>query len=112
MKVFADENYLYIKLGILEKFLSARWSFRISLKEISDVHTTPPTITYNQFKIGTVFPGLIKAGTFLSNRGKEFWYVTKKKTFLTIELKKGFYNRIILSLDNNEEIKNGLKDKI
>ena len=28
---------------------------------------------------GTSIPGLIKAGTFYSNRGKEFWYVTKGK---------------------------------
>ena len=29
----------------------------------------------------TFIPGVIKAGTYLTNRGKEFWYVTRKNRF-------------------------------
>ena len=60
----------------------------------------------------TFFPRLIKAGTYLTNRGKEFWYATRNKKLLCIELKQGFYKKIILSTNDNELIKNRILEKI
>jgi len=49
-----------------------------------------------QFTIhGTYLPEVIKAGTYYTPRGKEFWYVTKKGC-LVLELRDEPYKRIIL----------------
>lgn len=52
---------------------------------------------------GTYFPGLIKAGTYYTRNGKEFWYVIRGKNYLTIELENESYKRIVLGLDENQE---------
>ncbi len=47
---------------------------------------------------GTYIPGLIRAGSYLTPRGWEFWYVIRKRPeYVTIELKGGRYQRLILS---------------
>jgi hypothetical protein len=48
-----------------------------------------------------MIPGLIKAGTYYTDKGKQFWLVTKGKGILNIELKNESYKRIILGIDNN-----------
>jgi len=48
-----------------------------------------------------MIPGLIKAGTYYTDKGKQFWLVTKEKGILNIELKNESYKRIILGIDNN-----------
>jgi hypothetical protein len=50
---------------------------------------------------GTNIPGIIKAGTYFTNRGKEFWYITRGREILRIELKGLFYNRIILGVKDS-----------
>ena len=102
MQIYSDKSYLYVKLGIIEKILGIHWSFKIPLEDISETHTRIPIQSFKELRFpGTFFPGIIKAGTYLTERGREFWYVTRKKKFLTIELKKGFYKRIILSVNEN-----------
>jgi len=51
---------------------------------------------------GTYVRGVIKAGTYYTDRGKEFWYVTqrRKDNPLTIELKDGPYKRLVLTIDD------------
>lgn len=113
MKIFVDEDNVSIKFNILEKILGVHGSFAVPLDSISYTHTTVPEQSFKELRIpGTCVPGLIKAGTYFTNRGKEFWYVTRKKSFLTLELKKGFYKRIILSTSENESIKNKIRDMI
>lgn len=111
MQIFTDEKYLYIKFTLAEKILGVHWSFKIPILDIIAVHTQKPTIYY--FKEirapGTFLPGLIKAGTYFTQKGREFWYVTRKNTFLTLELNQGFYKRIILSIDDSEKIKEKIK---
>ncbi len=85
----------------------------IPLNAISEIHTDVPAKLPHDLRFpGTFFPVLIKAGTYLTNRGKEFWYTTRNKKFLCIELKQGFYKRIILSVNENESVKNKILKKI
>ena len=89
------------------------WSFTIPLDAISDIHTDAPLHLSHGLRMpGAFFPGLIKSGTYLTNRGNEFWYTTRNKKFLCIELKQGFYKRIVLSVNDNESIKNKVQDRI
>jgi hypothetical protein len=113
MDLFSDNSNLYIKFNIVERILGIHWSFTIPLETISDIQTEMPVgISHGLRFPGTFFPGLIKAGTYLTNRGKEFWYTTRNTKYLRIELKEGFYQRIILSVKENEYIKNEIQTKI
>ena len=77
-------------------------SFKIPLKHIVSVSTQVPKPTWKEVKApGTFIPGLIKAGTYYTDKGKQFWFVTKGKGILNIELKNESYKRIILGIDNN-----------
>ena len=107
MKIFSDDTNLYIKFSILERILGVHWSFSIPLEDILEKHNRKPVQTYREIRIpGTFFPGIIKAGTYRNERGWEFWYVTRRKKYLTVELRRGFYKRIILSVDENQGIVN------
>ena len=113
MQIISDDSNLYIKFNITEKILGVHGSFTIPLDTISDIHTDIPKHMPHGLRFpGTFFPGLIKAGTYLTNRGKEFWYATRNKKLLCIELKQGFYKKIILSTNDNELIKNRILEKI
>jgi len=113
MYVFSDDSNLYIKFNTIEKILGVHWSFVIPLNTISEIHTNAPAKLSHGLRCpGTFFPGLIKAGTYLTNRGKEFWYTTSNKKFLCIELRQGFYKRIIISVNENESIKNKISEII
>ena len=104
MQLSLDDDQLNIKLSILEKLLSVRGSLKIPLDRIDRATTEAPRTTWREIRApGTFVPGLIKAGTYFTNRGKEFWYVTRLWSHLTIELKKGFYKRIVLSLRDNQQ---------
>ncbi len=106
MEISTDDKYLYIKFSTIEKIFGIHKSFIIPLMDILNANTKDPCQSFREIKApGSFFPGLIKAGTYFTDRGREFWYVTRKHTFLTLELKKGFYRRIILSIDENEKIK-------
>ncbi len=50
---------------------------------------------------GTYLPGIIKAGTFFSRTGCEFWYITPRSEHLTLDLKDEWFKRIVLNVDNS-----------
>jgi len=102
MKISLTRNELRINFSIAKKILSVKGSFKIPLKHIIRVTTQKPKPTWKEIKApGTSIPGLIKAGTFYTDNGKEFWFVTKGKGILNLELKNESYKRIILGLDSN-----------
>jgi hypothetical protein len=113
MQVFSDYSNLYIKFSVIEKILGVHWSFVIPLDTISEIRTDVSVNLPHGLRFpGTFFPGMIKAGTYLTKRGKEFWYTTRNKKLLHIELKQGFYKRMILSVNENESVKNKILKKI
>jgi hypothetical protein len=105
MKLSISNEVLKIELGILEKILSFRGSLVIPLKNMGKATTKPPeTCWWRDIRMpGTYFPGLIKAGTYYTRNGKEFWFVVRDKKYLTIELENESYKRIVLGLDENEQ---------
>lgn len=97
------------KLQIELEWYEQLWAFtmnktlEIPLDRIERVTTEEPQSNWAEIRApGTFLPGVIKAGTYYTSRGKEFWYVTKDKDYLTLELKDEPYKRIILTLDRNE----------
>ena len=48
---------------------------------------------------GSLIPCVLRAGTYHTKRGKEFWYVSRgKQGFLTIELDHSGHKRVVLSI--------------
>ena len=65
--------------------------------------------------MGTHIPNIIRAGTFYSNRGMEFWLLRNTDNPIVIDLIKCRYNRIIIGIrDQNEWINtlNNIREKI
>ncbi len=115
MKLEISDRKLRIDLGDLGKILSIRGGFEIPLDNIVKVGTEAYRTGWREIRApGTHVPGAIKAGTYYTPRGKEFWYVTEKGV-LVLELENESYKRIVISIDNNEEwaerIKKGTTEK-
>ncbi len=102
MKISITRDEIRISFSVTKKILSVKGSFKIPLKHIVRVTTQKPKPTWKEIKApGTFIPGLIKAGTYYTDKGREFWFVTKGKGILNLELKNESYKRIILGLDAN-----------
>ena len=102
MKITITEDQLEINFNTTKKILSMKASFKIPLKHIQSITTQLSKPTWKEIKAAcTMIPRLIKAGTNYTDKGKQFWVVTKGKGILNIELKNESYKRIILGIDNN-----------
>ena len=103
MELILDDRILRIQLTTLEKVLSIKRSFEIPLTKIITANTDPPKTSMSDMRAaGTNLPRVIKAGTYYTKRGMEFWYVIRGKGYLTVELKDHTYKRIVLGIDRNE----------
>jgi hypothetical protein len=101
ISIVADQ--LQIEFTFTEQLLAVRFHkvWQIPLAHIIQVSTELPPYTWKEIRVpGSFVPGLIKAGTYYNDRGKEFWYVTGKNhldQILTIELTNEDYQRIVLN---------------
>ncbi len=103
MKLEISDGTLKIDLGDLEKVLDVRGGFEIPLENIVKAGTEAHRTGWRETRApGTHLPGAIKAGTYYTPRGREFWYVTEKGV-LVLELEHESYTRIVLSMDGNKE---------
>ncbi len=80
------------------------WAFRfgktieIPLRHISRVSTEAPPFDWWQIRApGTYLPGVIKAGTYYTRSGREFWYARPHRGFLVLELEGERYKRVVLT---------------
>lgn len=106
MNLSITGDQLWIELEWYEQL----WAFtldktlKIPLAHIEAVTTEEPQSNWAEIRApGTFLPGVIKAGTYYTRNGKEFWYVTRDKDYLTLNLKEEPYKRIIITIDRNQE---------
>ena len=101
---------LVINLSFWENIWGFHGSFRIPLSHIRELKHEIPVTSWKDIRIpGTFIPGVIKAGTYYTPRGKEFWYVTRwGKQNVTIELQNERYKRIVLGLSASEILPSSL----
>jgi hypothetical protein len=116
MNIAVEKDILRIKLSILEKILTFHRSFEIPISQILEISTELLPSTWKEVRApGTAIPGLTKAGTYYTSRGKEFWMLRKKDNPIRIELSNNKLKRLILGVDNYEKreflIKN-LREKV
>lgn len=105
MNINIVDNKLQMEWELFEQFFAFQFSknFLIPLEHIELATTEEPQSSWSELRApGTFIPGLIKAGTYYTSRGKEFWYVTKQEDYLSLELKNENYKRIILTIDDSE----------
>ena len=106
MNINIVEQSLQIEFTVKEQFLAVRFNkfWEIPLPHIQQVTTAEPKATWKEIRSpGTFIPGLVKAGTYHTPRGKEFWLVNcRKDNYLTIELQNENYKRIVMTVDDNE----------
>lgn len=101
MLILIDDAFLQICLTWKEKLFSFSGSLRIPLFDIVSIGTQYQAIPTGIRILGSYVPGIITAGNYYTKNGWEFWYVSRKKKILRIELQNQFYSRLILGVDDN-----------
>jgi hypothetical protein len=102
---FVDNEKLQITWEWHEQLLAVNFHQKIVIpcNHIQSISTSAPLTSWTDIKSpGLTLPGVIKAGTYYSSRGKEFWYVTKDQNYLTLELTAENWQRIILTVDDHQ----------
>jgi hypothetical protein len=106
MEIQVVNNQLDVKLSKLDMILCLKRSFVIPLKNVASiVPCAPKTEIWKELRApGTFFPGIIKAGTYYTKRGKEFWLVRDGQQILNIEVNSMHYKRFVLGVKSNKDI--------
>lgn len=108
MELKLENSVLNIVLEGQEQLWSAHLgkTITVDLTHICNVTVGNPDGLWDGIRApGTFVPGLIRAGTYYTARGREFWYVTRQgkgldlAKVLTLDLTPNeYYKRIVLSL--------------
>lgn len=113
MKVILFDDHLRINLSILEKIGAAKGSFYIPYDDIVSTISESPHNLPGMKIAGTNLPKLLEIGTYLSGTQKQFWYVKKRRhNFLILVLKSNFYSKIILELENSDDVSKKINELI
>jgi hypothetical protein len=107
------------RLQIEFEWYERLWAVRIDpvmdipLAHISSVTTAEPNSNWAEIRApGTFLPGIIKAGTYYTKQGKEFWYVTDDRNYLTLELHDEPYRRLAMTLPDNRSWHDRIAERI
>ena len=104
MNIVIDKDAMRIELSILEKILTFHKSFKVPLSQITEVSNDLLTPTWKEIRVpGTAIPGVTKAGTYYTSRGKEFWMLKKNDNPIRIELNNNKLKRVILGISDPEK---------
>ena len=113
MKVVLYDDHLRINLSILEKIGAAKGSFYIPYDQVVSAISEEPHNLPGMKIAGTNLPKLLELGTYLSGTEKQFWYVKKRKhNFLILVLKSNFYSKIILEMENSDNVSKKINELI
>lgn len=86
-----------------EKMLGLRGDIKMPATRVKRAWLGMPKSAWTEFRMpGSFVPGLIKAGTYITPRGNEYWYVTRKKRHVvTLELEGcKRYARLVLGFED------------
>lgn len=105
MRVTLSDGSLTVEFTAVEKICSCKRSVAVSAAHINRVKSGVPEPRLLEVRVpGTFIPGVIKAGTYWTRAGKEFWYVRRgMPRYITIELsEEAPFRRMVLGLDEGE----------
>ncbi len=104
MKLNLENGNLTLDLEWYEQLwaVTLESQMQIPLDRIDRVTTAAPASNWAEVRApGTFLPGVIKAGTYYTKQGRDFWYVTTDKNYLTLELHDEPYRRIIITIPDH-----------
>ena len=100
VNIIIDKDFIRIELSSLEKIISFHGSFKIPISQIREISTDLLPPTWKEIRApGTAIPGLTKAGTYYTYRGREFWMLKKNDNPIRIELNNNKLKRLILGVN-------------
>ncbi|WP_437678117.1 hypothetical protein [Sorangium sp. So ce131] len=104
MQLRIEGDRLALTLQGVERILALKLAPIVVPREhVVRAEAALPPATWKQLRWpGTSVPGLIKAGTYYTDRGKEFWYTGRVRSDnrLTIELEGEPYRRLVVTVDD------------
>ena len=104
MQLALSGTYLNIKLNLLEKIVALHGALSLPFASIIQASAQKPDWDFAAVRApGTCIPFLLKAGTYHSCRGMEFWCAEAGQTYLVIDLIGWDYNRLVLSVSRTAE---------
>ncbi len=104
MELHLDSHSLTVKLRGWERVWSIKGSLTAALEDVAGVSTEDPARSWRDLRIpGAYFPGVLRAGSYKTPRGWEFWYAARGRGYVTIELKQGRYCRWVLTPGDNKD---------
>lgn len=117
MVIEVDATHLRLRLSPIERLLAGRRRSElvVPLERIEGVSTRRPDRQRKRLRWpGTHIPSLIKAGTYVSAAGREFWYVTRDRDYLVVSIagRDERYCRLVLTLDGARDIALALTERI
>jgi hypothetical protein len=104
MQMHLTNDRLRIEFEWYERLWAVRIepTMNIPLAHISAVTIAEPLSNWAEVRApGTFLPGVIKAGTYYTKQGKEFWYVTDDRNYLTLELHDEPYRQVVMTLPDH-----------
>jgi hypothetical protein len=106
VQIHTTEDELSIELSPAEKLLCFKWRpIALSRSHLQRVTAGVPETSWTDLRVpGTAIPGLIRAGTYHTRRGKEFWYVQYKHhtNVAVLELEGHRYRRLVLGSSDSD----------
>jgi hypothetical protein len=106
VQIHTSEDVLSIELSPAEKLLCFKWRpIALSRSHLQRVTAGVPETSWTDLRIpGTAVPGLIRAGTYRTRRGKEFWNVHYKRhtSVVVLELEGHRYRRLVLGSSDGD----------
>ena len=104
MNIIIDKEVIRIELSSLEKIITFHGSFKIPISQIREISTDLLPPTWKEIRApGTAIPGLTKAVTYYTYRGREFWMLKKSDNPIRIELNNNKLKRLILGVNDYEK---------
>ena len=105
MHIIVENNTINIELAGGEKLISCKSRITIQAEHILEVWSGVPDPRLEMPVLATSIPGVIKAGTYLTRNGKEFWFVKPDMgRYVTVELhEEAPYRRLVLGLNDGED---------
>ena len=114
-KATITNKELIITVEGLDKLLAFKGHVTIPLAHIEKVaHNTQGLMDFRDaaFGIGTIFAGMIQAGTFSEDGKKSFWDVRDPKKALLITLRDDAYDKLVIEVENPDEVARLISDAI
>ena len=105
MELSIDCDRLRINLNLWERTLAFFFNqtLDIPLNHIRQATVAKPETDWKDVRLpGTFLPGVVKAGTYYTSQGREFWVVTRDEDCLTLELDDEFYKKIVLTIEQSQ----------